>query len=169
MSDAGDAVRRHRALLSQQTEEYEQWLATVTQLRLPWREGHEKLYKFKSLRGGSKKHVVDIFTNSRIYLSTPDEFNDPLDCAPVFKLARDPPDQALIDELQEHERVEFAAAGKSPKQIARLRKSKGVDIRRFAAAVTEDVRNKLQAATFVYCLSADQEHPLFMVSLCGQS
>jgi hypothetical protein len=66
----------------------------------------------------------------------------------------------LIDELQEHERAEYAAAGKSPKQLARLRKFKGVDIRRFAAAVTEDVRKKLQAATFIYCLSADQEHPL---------
>ena len=47
----------------------------------PLEGSHEKLYKFKSLRGGSKKYVVDIFKNSRIYLSTPDEFNDPLDCA----------------------------------------------------------------------------------------
>jgi hypothetical protein len=88
MSDAGEAVRRHRALLGQQREDYEKWLDTVTKLRLPWREGHEKLYKFKSLSGGSKKHILDIFRNSRIYFSTPDEFNDPLDCAPVFTLAR---------------------------------------------------------------------------------
>ena len=82
MSDAGDAVRRHRALLARQYAERQkrrqELRADAAKLRLAWAEGHEKLFKFKSMSGPSRDQALDIITNSRVYFSSPEQFNDPL-------------------------------------------------------------------------------------------
>ena len=49
MSDAGDAVRRHRALFGHQYVERQkrrqELLANAKKPRFAWAEGHEKLFK----------------------------------------------------------------------------------------------------------------------------
>jgi hypothetical protein len=106
MSDAGEAVRRHRALLGAQYErhqaEREELHASAEKLEFAWLKGHENLYKFKSMSGESRDHVFDIIRNSRIYFSSPTEFNDPLDCAPICSLAK-PLTNEFINELLDDE------------------------------------------------------------------
>jgi hypothetical protein len=53
-------------------------------LRMAWAQGIATLYKLKSLTGESRDHTLDIIENSRIYFSSPEQFNDPFDCAPPF-------------------------------------------------------------------------------------
>lgn len=43
------------------------------------------LYRYRSLDGNSKEWVKDSILNSKYYLSSPNEFNDPFDCRPVFE------------------------------------------------------------------------------------
>ena len=52
--------------------------------------------------GSGSHQVQDIIENSRLYFSTPDQFNDPLDCSPIFKLAGDLDDTAFLEELKKH-------------------------------------------------------------------
>jgi hypothetical protein len=128
-------------------------------LRFAWIEGHDTLYKFKSLQGDSCVQVLDMIENSRIYFSTPDQFNDPLDCAPVFQLAKPVSDPAFVAELTAEEERMIAKSGKSEEEIAELRKE-AVDIRQVAAAITGATRQLFRRDTRVFCLSARQDHPL---------
>ena len=100
MSDPGNAVKEYQATLSRQREEEERrragWLEDAKRFRFAWAEGHDTLYKFKGLTGESRDQVLDIIEKSRIYFSAPDQFNDPLDCSPVIKLAKDPRDPDFI-------------------------------------------------------------------------
>lgn len=125
MSDAGDAVRRHRALLGRQyagrQKRRRELLANAKKLRFAWAEGHEKLFKYKSMSGDSRDQVLDIIKNSRIYFSSPDQFNDPLDCAPICALAK-PLTDDFIKDLLEDEAALAKAAGKSQVEIEALRR-----------------------------------------------
>jgi hypothetical protein len=163
MSGAGDAVRNYRAGLAAQydaeAQRFAQWQEDAKRLRFAWAEGHDTLYKYKSLSGKSKaKQVFDIIENSRIYFSVPNQFNDPLDCSPVFKLARDPPDEALIAEMEADEAEMRAAA--SPAERAKMKRAKRVGVSDLASGVTLHTRKVLRAATKMFCLSARHDHPL---------
>ena len=164
MSDAGDAVRRHRALLGRQyavrQKRRRDLRAEAAKLRFAWAEGHDKLYKFKSMSGDSRDQVLDIITNSRIYFSSPDQFNDPLDCAPICALAK-PLTDDFVRELLEDEAAMARAAGKTPEEIEALRQAEGVPPEQVAAAVTERTRKALIDDARVFCLSASDVHPLF--------
>jgi hypothetical protein len=99
MQDAGSAVRKYHLSLVQQSKENEKRRKAtrkmaIVAMRYAWITGHEVLYKFKGMTGDPHEHAIDMLTNSRIYFSKPDQFNDPLDCAPSCRLIRDPPDQA---------------------------------------------------------------------------
>ena len=163
MSDAGEAVRQHRALLAAQYEKHqakrEELRADAEKLQFAWMEGYEKLYKFKSMSGSSRDQVLDIITNSRIYFSSPEQFNDPLDCAPIFALAKSITDE-FVKELLEDEAALARAAGKSEEEIEALRQAEGVPPERIAAAVTERTRDELVKNARVFCLSASEVQPL---------
>jgi hypothetical protein len=163
MSDAGEAVRRHRALLSRQYAEHQkrrkEVRAAAVKLRFAWIEGHEKLFKFKGMSGDSRGHVLDMISNSRIYFSSPDQFNDPLDCAPTCKLAKPLTDQ-FIKELLEDEARLAKEAGKTQDEIEALRQAEGVPPEEIAAAITERIRADVLRSARVFCLSASELHPL---------
>jgi hypothetical protein len=163
MSDSGEAVRQHRALLAAQYEKHqaerEELRAGAKQLRFAWMEGHEKLYKFKGMSASSRDQVLDIITNSRIYFSSPEQFNDPLDCAPICALAK-PLTEEFIKELLDDEAALARAAGKSKEEVEALRKAEGVPPQRIAKAVTERTRHELVKDARVFCLSASEVHPL---------
>lgn len=133
--------------------------AVAKKLRLAFVEGHETLFKFKSMSGDSRGHVLDMITKSRIYFSTPKQINDPLDCAPICKLAKSLTEE-FIKELIADEAALAKAAGKSPKQIEKLRQVEGVPPEQVAAAVTERIRTALLKSTRVFCLSGSESHPL---------
>ncbi len=42
------------------------------------------LYRYRSLRGESFEHTLDIFKNLQLYWTNPADFNDPFDCRPSF-------------------------------------------------------------------------------------
>lgn len=160
MSDAGDGVRKHRALLTAQYEERQELRTNAERLRLAWMEGREKLFKFKGMSRDSRDHVLDMISNSRIYFSSPDQFNDPLDCAPVCAPAKSVADPAFIQELLENETALARAAGKSPEEIEAMRKAEGVPPSEIGFAVTARMRRELINDARVFCLSASDSHPL---------
>jgi hypothetical protein len=98
-----------RSVLSAAAQDAEQrrrkaeLLRQAKSLRFAWAEDKSTLYKFKSLSGGGCRQVQDIIENSRLYFSTPDQFNDPLDCSPIFKLAGDLKDPVFLAELKKDE------------------------------------------------------------------
>jgi hypothetical protein len=57
--------------------------ARAQQLGLAWAEGVDTLYKFRSYSGPFRRWLRQILKNSRIYFSTPSQFNDPFDVSPV--------------------------------------------------------------------------------------
>jgi hypothetical protein len=60
MSDPGDAVRKYLAQLTTQSTMRAKNFKAVRRLGLVWMDGHERLYKFKSFSGDSRKHVLDM-------------------------------------------------------------------------------------------------------------
>jgi hypothetical protein len=72
-------------------------------MRLAWAEGIPTLHKYKGIAADAGEQVRNIIENSRIYLSQPDQLNDPLDCAPVFALARSLDDPAFVQQLRDEE------------------------------------------------------------------
>jgi hypothetical protein len=160
MRDAGSAERAYRRRLTAQFEDRARTRKQVEKFGLAWLSGHHTLYKFKGFSGEPRKHVLDIIRNSRVYFSAPSQFNDPLDCAPIFQLARPVSDTAFVEELRDEEAAFAAAAGKSPQEIERMRRAEGVPAERVANAVTASTRKMLDADTTVFCLSAEEGHPL---------
>jgi len=71
VSDAGSSVREYFAALAAKREAHErdraELQAMATQMRFAWAEGHDTLYKFKSLARESAAQVRDMIENSRIY------------------------------------------------------------------------------------------------------
>jgi hypothetical protein len=164
MSDAGKAVREYQAELARtrRKEEFEKvkWLRSAKRLRLAWAEGHNTLYKFKSLNGDSCHQVLDIIENSRIYFSAADQLNDPLDCAPVLKLAKDLKDPEFVAELRADEARLIAESGLPADDVARRAAEFGVDVRELAAGAMKQTRQALVDEVRVFCLSAREDHPL---------
>jgi hypothetical protein len=132
----------------------------ATALRFAWKLGVDKLYKFRSLDGDSKDWTLDIIQNSRLFFARPDQFNDPFDCAPPFALAKDPTDPAFVKELEDDERRMAAESGLTAKQLEQMRVREGVPVEKMAAAVRENTLRQLRDDTRVFCLSAEQCHPL---------
>jgi len=135
--------------------------------RVAWAEGHETLYKFKGLTGDSRAHVFDIIQNSRIYMSTPDEFDDPLDCNPVCKTAKDLSDADFVRELQIDEERMIAGMHLTADEVAAMRRDFSIDIHSMAEAVTESMRKELRADSRLFCLSATQNNPLLWAHYAG--
>ncbi len=129
-------------------------------LRFAWALGVGTLYKFKSLNGRSKDHTLDIIQNSRMFFARPDQFNDPFDCAPPFTLARPVSDPAFIKELEDDERRMAAESGLTTAQLEELRGKEGVPIEKMAAAVRNNTIRQLHEDTRVFCMAAEQCHPL---------
>ena len=73
--------------------------AQAQQLELAWAEGVDTLYKFRSYSGPSRRWVRQILENSRIYFSTPSQFNDPFDVLPIFRPSGDPGEPRYVAAL----------------------------------------------------------------------
>ena len=139
-------------------DERREFLKAATRgLRFAYAESVETLYKFKSLAGESRDHIKDIIFNSRLYFSTQDQFNDPLDCAPIFKLAGDPNDPAFLAELRRDEADMIREERMTPERVAKLRASEGVPPEEMAAAITRNVREELRRTLHIFCFSATRE------------
>jgi hypothetical protein len=141
--------------------------AAVRESRFAYAEGVETLYKFKSLAGDSREHVKDIIQNSRLYFSTQAQFNDPLDCAPIFKLAGDPNDPAFMAELRKDEEDMIREEGLTPERVAELRATEGTAPAELAAAITRNVRENMRRTLHVYCFSATREPTLLWSHYAG--
>src|SRR5665213_539277 len=163
MTDAGRTVREYQSRLSREHQQRERYRANLRRhakrLRFAWIEGHDTLYKFKSMAGNGCSEVQDMIENSRIYFSIPDQFNDPFDCAPVCKPAKPLSDPAFIQELLADEERMMGESGKSPEEVEELRKSQ-VDVLQLGPAVTAQTRSVMRADVRMFCLTSRQDHPL---------
>lgn len=159
MNRLNDAIRAELDAATQAWDR-DEWEANAKLFRFAWAEGHETLYKFKSLAAGACHEVFDIIENSRIYFSSPSQFNDPLDCSPVYKLARDVTDPAFIDELWLVEERLLVEKGTPKEELSRLRAEFPQHIPGMPLAVQDKIRQGLEEDTRIFCLSAQQCHPL---------
>lgn len=132
--------------------------AAAVKHRFAWAEGHSTLYKFMGLRGERLGYVVDVLENSRIYLSSPDQLNDPADCRPVFKMAKPLVDLEFIKELEDDEKRMIAEENLTPEEVAEARIKHGVKVEDLARSITEHTQLMLQRATRIYCLSARHQN-----------
>jgi hypothetical protein len=163
MPDLRDSIRNvvsTAAQAAQQRPRKAELLEQAKLLRLAWAEDRDTLYKFKSLSGGGCHQVQDIIENSRLYFSTPGQFNDPLDCSPTFKLAGDLDDPAFLAELKKDEDELIAQQKLMPQAEADLRAQFGTHVTDMAEAITWKVREGIRADLRIFCLSATYEHPL---------
>lgn len=122
--------------------------------------GITTLYKFKGFQGAQREHVQDVLAHDRVYFSSPDDFNDPYDVAPVIALGGDPNDRDFLQELETLENAKLKAIGRTDEQVKRYRETNGVAIDRLVAEVRDDIRQKLCRSTRIFCSSAERRHPL---------
>jgi hypothetical protein len=122
--------------------------------------GIDTLYKFKGFRGDDRGFVLDILEHSRLYFSDADQFNDPFDVSPVIALGGDPEDPKFIAELESKERAIMKSKGMSDGDIERYRAEFGEDVAALAPGARDKIRVDLRADARIYCLSAEQCHPL---------
>jgi hypothetical protein len=94
--------------------------AQAQQLELAWAEGVDTLYKFRSDTGPSRRWVRQILKNSRIYFSTPSQFNDPFDVSPIFRHSGDPSDHKFVAALLRNQTRMAERDGLSAKDVAAL-------------------------------------------------
>jgi len=134
--------------------------ALAAKFRLPWASGTTTLYKFRSFQNRSRSWVSQTLLESKIYFSHPDDFNDPFDVAPVFRLAGKPTDPAFARAMRREELQSHLERGRTRKQIRELRHQEGVPLERLAEAVIESHRRDLRNSTRILCLSANRTHPL---------
>ena len=128
--------------------------------RLPWANGTSTLYKFRSFQDQSRDWVRQILLESKIYFSHPDDFNDPFDVAPVFRLAGQPSDPAYARAMHREELRSHLERGRTRKQIRELRRQEGVPLSSLAASVIETARGDLRNGARILCLSANCTDPL---------
>lgn len=163
MPDLRDSIRgvvKAAAQAAEQGRRKAEFLEQAKLLRFAWAENRDTLYKFKSLSGGGCHQVQDIIENSRLYFSTPDQFNDPLDCSPTFKLAGDLDDPVFLAELKKDEDEMIAEQKLTPQAEADLRAQFGTHVTGMAEAIKRNVRKEIRANLRIFCLSATYEHPL---------
>jgi hypothetical protein len=151
MSRTREAVRE---ALNQASREH------ARRMGLAPERGITTLYKFKGFRGAQREHVQDMLARGRVYFSSPDEFNDPYDVAPVIALGGNPNDPNFLQELEARENAKLKAIGQTDEQIRRYREANGVAVDRLAAEARDDIRQKLLRTTRIFCLSAERCHPL---------
>jgi hypothetical protein len=125
-----------------------------------WANGLETLYKFRSFQGQSRNWVQQILLESRIYFSHPEEFNDPLDIAPIVRHGGNPKDPAYIKELEDSETQHYLQRGFSPIEHAELRRTTGVSAEALPAAATQHLRQTIRDAARILCLSGNRLDPL---------
>jgi hypothetical protein len=118
------------------------------------------LFKLRSLDPDSREHTFDIIENSRLYFPSPEQFNDPFDCSPPFKLGGDISDPKFFEELRNDEQRMASVAGLTSEQMAELRSRVGVPIERVEDEVRNDTRDRLRHDARILCLAAEQCHPL---------
>lgn len=111
--------------------------------------------------------MQDIIETSRLYFSTPDQFNDPLDCSPIFKLAGDLNDPTFMQELRNDENKMIAEQGLTPQEEADLRAQFGTHVTGMADAIMRNVRAEIRRNLRIFCLSATFEHPLLRSHYAG--
>jgi hypothetical protein len=152
----------HGALLSAQDREIrrQEQLELAKGLRISWAEGLEVLYKFKSLAGESRGHTLDIIENSRVYFSSPSQFNDPFDCSPRIDFAQDIRDPSFVAQLREDEQRMARESGMTELELEKLRAAEGVPVERMAEAVRANILAELRRDTRVFCLTTELRHPL---------
>jgi hypothetical protein len=155
-----EAVRAYWSLQADAQRDRERSIRIMKSLRFAWTENIRTLYKFFTMDKKRKNYVRDLIVNSRIYFSSPDHFNDPLDCAPVLKWAKDPADPEFLGEIMADEARLMRESGDSPKEIVRKRTATGVPVERVGQEATRTTREYLRSKTFIYCLTARRDNPL---------
>jgi hypothetical protein len=149
-----DAVRE-----ALETGRREELKAEAVRFRFAWAEGRSTLYKYMGLAGDRLGYVLDVLENSRFYLSSPDQLNDPADCRPIFQMAKPLSDADFLKELEEDEKRMIAEEGLTPEQVAEARVHHGVSVELLARSITEHTQVMLKKATRVYCLCARPQNP----------
>src|SRR6266702_2304198 len=162
MPDVKGAI--HSVIESAAEAEYKRRQAEIfahaKTLRFAWAEDRSTLYKFKSMSNGGCHQVQDIIENSRLYFSTPEQFNDPLDCSPIFKFGGDVNDPAFLQELKADEDKMIAEKALSAQEEADLRVRLGTQAADMPDAIMRNVRAEIRRDLRIFCLSATSEHPL---------
>lgn len=127
---------------------------------MAWAEGVDVLYKFKSLAGDSRSYTLDIIENSRVYFSSPTQFNDPFDCAPRIDFAGDISDPRFLERLKQDEECMARESGMTEDELENLRAAEGVPVERMAEAARANILKELRQDTRVLCLATESRHPL---------
>ena len=161
MGRIADGIRK--ALFQTQTEAERRRLelfAKAREARCAWAWNIETLFKLRSLDSEARGYTLDIIENARLYFPSPEQFNDPFDCAPPFQLAGNMNDPSFVEELVREETQMALEGGLTPEALAKMRTSEGVPIEQMAAAARKHTLEALRRGTRILCLSAEQRHPL---------
>jgi hypothetical protein len=134
--------------------------AQAQQLELAWAQGVDTLYKFRSCSGPSRRWVRQILKNSRIYFSTPSQFNDPFDVSPIFRHSGDPSDPKYVAALLRNQTRMAERDGLSAKDVAALAAQLSATVHELPGRVEFEMRRELREKARMLCLSADRLHPL---------
>jgi len=155
-----DVIHNAVADARRKEERREELLAAARALRFGWATGVETLFKFRSLSGDAREYTLDILRNSRIYFSSPEQFNDPFDCAPPFILAGDIHDPQFFEELKRDEEQSAKESGLTDSELENLRIREGVPIEQMAETARKNTLRALQRDTRIVCFATEQCHPL---------
>ena len=141
--------------------------AQAQQLELAWAERVDTLYKFRSYSGPSRRWVRQILKNSRIYFSTPSQFNDPFDVSPIFRYSGDPSDPKYVAALLRNQTRMAERDGFSAKDVAALAAQLSATVHELPGRVELEMRRELREKARMLCLSA-AACPASVVPLRGQ-
>jgi hypothetical protein len=133
--------------------------AEAKELELAWAEGVDTLYKFRSFSGPSRRWVRDIVKNSRIYFSTPSQFNDPFDVAPLVRHSGDPNSSRYVAALQREQARIAQRQGLSARSVSALLRQTVTGVHCLPRRVEGELRKELGRSR-ILSLSADHLHPL---------
>ena len=118
--------------------------AEAKELELAWAEGVETLYKFRSFSGPPRRWVRDVIKSSRIYFSTPSQFNDPFDVAPLVRHSGDPNNPRYVAALLKEQTRKAMEQGLSPAKVRKLQSELGVHIHDLPRLTEIDLQKKLR-------------------------
>lgn len=134
--------------------------ALAAKFRLPWADGISTLCKFRGFQDQSREWVSQILLESKIYFSHPDDFNDPFDVAPVYRLAGKSSDRAFARVMRREDLRGHLNRGRTRQQVRELRRQEGVPLEKLAESVIETSRRDLRNGARILCLSSNCTDPL---------
>ena len=164
------AISHHiKAQLDQAAREQHErdQLAEEVQMRLAPALGKHTLYRYRGLRSQeSKDRVEDILRRNRLYCAHPGEFNDPFDCAAGIDLAGNPEDPEFFRQMMVKQ--ERLLQQRPAEEQELIREATPVPIAELAARLAPIIREHINSAIRILCLSGDSMHPLCWSHYSGE-